>query len=568
MASPGQPNVLWIMCDQLRHDYLGCTGHPHIKTPNIDWIARDGVRFSRAFAQSTICGSSRMSAYTGRYMHSHGSTGNEVPLRIGEMTLGDHLAELGGAAVLVGKTHMRPDEAGMARLGVDPGSDIAVRAAEAGFYPFARHDGLHPYGDYDPNPPYGDFLREQGLTADNLWESYANGAEGDDGSVVSGWLMENAGRPARVPAEMSETAWTTQRAMDFIDGRGPNDAPWCLHLSYIKPHWPYLAPAPYHQIYGPSDVVPAVRDEAERADPHPLYAAFLQERYSQVFCRDEVRERVIPAYMGLIQEVDDHLGRLFDFLRERGQLDSTLIIFSTDHGDYLGDHWLGEKYLFHDPSVRVPLLLRDPRPQADATRGQTLDALAEMIDLAPTIVDFMAGGEAAAARDHILQGRSLLPRLAGETSPAWRACAFSEYDFTYDAARLRLGTPVEDSCATMVFDGRWKYIHVPEHAPLLYDLKNDPHELRDLGRQDGHGEIIARLKEAMFDWCRKQANRVTISRQGIAGGDAVGLAYDRVIDHKIYIGFWDQLDIEAEEAKRAAALQKDTADAAGEHPKG
>ena len=128
-------NVLFIMCDQLRWDYLSCYGHPHLHTPNIDALAARGVRFTRAYTQATLCGPARMSAYTGRYVRSHGAHGNGSPLRIGEPTLGDHLNEIGVRNVLVGKTHMTPDTAGMKRLGIDPKSVIGVHASQCGFEP-------------------------------------------------------------------------------------------------------------------------------------------------------------------------------------------------------------------------------------------------------------------------------------------------------------------------------------------------------------------------------------------------------------------------------------------------
>lgn len=137
-------NILFIMCDQLRHDYLSCYGHPRLQTPNLDGLAARGVRFTRAYVQSPVCGPSRMSFYTGRYVHSHGASWNFVPLKAGEMTIGDHLRPLGVRAVLCGKTHMRADSSGMARLGIDPHSDIGVRIAECGFDPFERDDGIHP----------------------------------------------------------------------------------------------------------------------------------------------------------------------------------------------------------------------------------------------------------------------------------------------------------------------------------------------------------------------------------------------------------------------------------------
>ena len=158
-------NVLWIMCDQLRYDYLGCTGHGVLKTPNIDAMAKRGVLFSNAYVQSPICGPSRMSFYTGRYMRSHGSHWNGWPLRVGEPTLGDHLKKIGVRNVLVGKTHMAPDLEGMKALGIPPESMIGVHVAECGFEPYERDDGLHPTGR--PRPKYDEYLRQQGFDAPN-----------------------------------------------------------------------------------------------------------------------------------------------------------------------------------------------------------------------------------------------------------------------------------------------------------------------------------------------------------------------------------------------------------------
>ena len=256
-------NVLFIMCDQLRYDYLGCAGHPHLKTPNIDALAARGVRFDRAYVQSPICGPSRMSTYTGRYVRSHGSTWNNVPLRVGEMTLGDHLEPLGVRTALCGKTHMTADIEGMTRLGIDPASPKGRRIAECGFEVWDRLDGLHPTGGKVPSH-YNDYLRRQGYDVENPWEDVVNAAEDDEGTILSGWLMENADKPARVAEEHSETPYSTARAMEFIEDAG--DQPWCLHLSYIKPHWPYIVPPPYHDMYGPEHVLPAVRSDAERAE--------------------------------------------------------------------------------------------------------------------------------------------------------------------------------------------------------------------------------------------------------------------------------------------------------------
>jgi arylsulfatase A-like enzyme len=324
-------NILFIMCDQLRADYLGCAGHPGISTPNIDALAARGVNFTRAYCQAPVCGPSRMSFYTGRYMVSHGSTYNNVPLGVGELTLGDYMRDLGVRTGLVGKTHMQADDAGLKRLGVDTESFQGVVARECGFEPWERDDGLHPDQFADPNLAYNRYLRDRGYAGDNPWHTVANSAEGPDGEILSGWRMRHANLPARVAREHSETAYMTDRAMATIADLG--DAPWCLHLSYIKPHWPYMAPAPYHALYGPGDVLGANRSDTEKDDPHPVIAAFMGHEESVNFAREEVRQRVIPAYMGLITEIDDHIGRLLAFLEDSGRIDDTLIVFTSDHGD-------------------------------------------------------------------------------------------------------------------------------------------------------------------------------------------------------------------------------------------
>ena len=148
------------MADQLRYDYLSCYGHSNLHTPNIDALASRGVQFSNAYVQSPVCGPSRMSAYTGRYVRSHGSTWNGMPLRVGERTIGDHLKENGIQSVLVGKTHMVADAEGMAWLGIDPSSEIGVRVSECGFVPFEREDGLHPNSARQRWSSYDDYLAE------------------------------------------------------------------------------------------------------------------------------------------------------------------------------------------------------------------------------------------------------------------------------------------------------------------------------------------------------------------------------------------------------------------------
>lgn len=519
-------NILFIMTDQLRADYLSCAGHPSLETPHIDALADRGVRFTRAYVQAPICGPSRMSFYTGRYMFSHGSNWNGVPLKLGELTLGDYMRPLGLRTVLVGKTHFAADVAEMQRLGLDPKSPDGVLLSQCGFEPFERDDGLHTEVSYDPNLAYNIWLRERGYDSDNPWHDFANSAEGPDGEILSGWHMRNARFPTRVREEHSETAYMTDRALAFIEEAG--EQPWCMHLSYIKPHWPYMAPSPYHAMYGPNQILAANRSEAEREASHPVVAAFMRHEESENFQREEVRRTVIPTYMGLIKQIDDQLGRLFATLEAQGRMDDTMIVFTSDHGDYLGDHWLGEKELFHEASVRVPMIVYDPDPAADSTRGFVDDRLVEAIDLLPTFVETMGGD----AQPHLLEGRSLAPLLRGGAATHWRDAVFSEGDYAWRHARFHLGLEPHETRIFMVRTAAWKYIHYENFRPQLFDLNADPDELVDLGESSWHAAVRAEMHERLFAWLRTRRTRTTLSDAEVANRTGTGK------QRGYYIGVW------------------------------
>lgn len=506
-----QPNILFIMADQLRADYLGCNGHPTISTPTIDSLAAAGVNFTKAYTQAPVCGPSRMSFYTGRYAFSHGATYNNVPLKLTEKTLGDYLRPLGYRVGLVGKTHMKKDVEGMQRLGVDPESSRGVLLSECGFEPYERDDGLHPDQSVSPDLAYNNYLKALGFNGSNPWHEWANSCEGENGEILSGWYMRNCHLPARVPEEHSETAYTTNRAISFIQESA--GTPWCLHLSYIKPHWPYIAPSPYHNMYTADDILPVNATEQERQSLHPVIEAFMGHDESVNFSREEVRQRVIPAYMGLITQLDDHLGRLIDFLKATGEYDNTVIVLTADHGDYLGDHWLGEKELFHEASARIPMIIHDPRKLADTTRGRKDDHLVEAIDLVPTFVE-LAGGE---VDDHILEGRSLSPLIASGEVEQWREFAISEADYAWRKARFALDLAPDQTRAIMITDGCWKYVHYEHFRPQLFNLEQDPREQQDLGEDPAFAKQRARLEGALYNWYRQRKIRTTISNSTVAG---------------------------------------------------
>jgi len=213
-------------------------------------------------------------------------------------------------------------------------------------------------------------------------------------------------------------------------------------------------------MYGPQHVPPATAHADERKDPHPVFGSYMGGKVAQAFQREDVRDKVIPAYMGLIKQCDDQLGVLLDHLAE-----------------------------------------------ADATRGTTCDALVEAIDLAPTFVE-AAGGEVA---DHILEGRSLAPWLRGET-PDWRSYVISEYDFSGTPHCKILDLAPRDCRLFMIFDGRFKMMHAEGgFRPMLFDLHSDPEEFFDLAKGGAHQAEIDRLYGSLAEWGRRMSQRVTRS---------------------------------------------------------
>ncbi|MBT2792088.1 sulfatase-like hydrolase/transferase [Paraburkholderia strydomiana] len=517
-------NVLFIMCDQLRADHLSCygAGKGALHTPNIDRIASRGARFERAYVTSAVCGPSRTSYYTGRYPLSHRVTWNRVPMPVDELSLGDYLEQAGRSCWLLGKTHFMPD-----RLSVKERRWTMPEAAralfdEGGFTPIERYDG---HFEPEAGSPYRQYLLDKGYESERPWSDFVIGSRLADGSVTSGWYMRNAGLPAQVRAEDSETAYLTDRAMSFIEARGED--PWVLHLSYIKPHWPYKAPAPYHDLFGSEDCRAPVRAQRERTNGHPVHLAYQQQEESLSFAQDDVWRAIRPVYMGLVKQIDDQIGRLLDHLERLGRLDDTLIIFTSDHGDFLGDHWLGEKEYFFEPAIRVPLLIHDP---ASAHKGpQVFNEFVECIDIVPTILDAVG----IVPPEHRIEGVSLLPLMRHGTSAGWRDYAVGSLDYAYREARQILGRDPAACHGMMIREGRYKYMHWQDYRPQLFDLHDDPDELCDLGRDPALERVRSRMRDALIDWNDKRKTRATETYEQVKQRTH---AHERLMN--ILIGRW------------------------------
>jgi arylsulfatase A-like enzyme len=215
-----------------------------------------------------------------------------------------------------------------------------------------------------------------------------------------------------------------------------------------------------------------------------------------------------------------------------------MIVFTSDHGDYLGDHWMGDKDFFHEPSVKVPLIVYDPAPEADRARGTTCSALVEAIDLLPTFLEAL--GADPVEQGHRLEGRSLLPFLRSTPPAQWRRFVISEYDYATLPLADRLGVAPRDARLFMVADERWKLMHAPGFRPMLYDLETDPNEFRDLGVDPVCEEERRRLMTALHAWGLRLSQRTTMSEQQIR--DRRGKSQRR----GILIGVWDESDVPAE----------------------
>jgi len=493
MADASRPNVLLVVIDQLRADAPGLAGGLGAVTPNIDRLAARGVRFTRHYSQGAPCGPGRASLATGQYVMNHRVISNETPTAAALKTLPRFMRELGYDPALVGYTTTVPDPRMLHPA--DP-----------------RHAGGAIPGDWDI---VRDFEGERlHYLAWLSGRGYAPGRSYDALFEVPGTTGRTPFSPSPVAAADSDTAWCVDGALDYLRIR--QDRPWFLHLGIFRPHPPFVATAPYHQQVDPACIprpVRAANPEAEAA-VHPLVRLLLDTMKATSglpglpgLARDIADHDMAcmrAAYLGLVGEVDAQLGRVIALLEQTGQLERTLIVLTSDHGEQLGDHHLLSKRGYFPQSYHVPCIVVDPRPAADATRGQGVRAFTENIDLLPTLLDWL--GQPAPPQ---CNGRSLLPFVHGEAPRNWRSEAHWEYDFQDVAggrAHERLGIGRHQCNLVVQCADDFAYVHFAALPPLLFDLQRDPGWLDNVAERPAYREAALDQARRLLSWRMSHAD--------------------------------------------------------------
>ncbi len=505
MDTPLRPNVLLITADQWRGECLSALGHM-VQTPNLDALAADGVLFTRHFTQTAPCGPSRASLHTGMYLMNHRSGTNGTPLDARHTNIALEARRLGYDPFLFGYTDTSLDPR---TTSPDDPRLSTYEGLMAGFNPVCNLP--------ENQGRWLKWLEARGHDVSGGHHAVFRHAENYPGAEDKGPSFP----PARYSAAESDTAFLTDEVL--AHWRWLGETPWFTHVSFLRPHPPWVAPAPYHAMYD-ADAVPAVVAKAnpdQEGDQHPWLAYQLKRPAFRAPESERTRRQFRATYMGLMSEVDAHIGRLVAHLRATGQYDRTLIIFTTDHGEQLGDHWLMGKSGYFDQSFHIPLIIRDPAAEADHKRGQRVEAFTEHVDLMPTMLDWL-GAEIPLQCD----GHSLLPLLHGPVPASWRTEAHWEYDFRdvrRGAPEAALGLSM-DQCTLAVQRGqRYKYVHFCGLPPLLFDLEKDPGEFHNLADDPAHAGIVLACASRMLSWRMENAER-TLTHHHLGKG---GLAFRR-----------------------------------------
>ena len=456
-------NVLHILSDQHQAACMGCEGHAQALTPNMDRLASEGMRFSAAYTQNPICTPSRMSMYTGQYCHNHGFFGLGGPRPEGMQSFLGHFKQHGYKTAVIGKTHVPNQPRDWLLEHVDywmSGTSTPVPAT----------GGLSPYQT---------FLAGAGLLEQN------------DNFRITGYparhpvgLPQNQfrARPSELPLEYNVESWCVDRAIEFMDGCEGD--PFCMQVSLPRPHAPYTPDQKFWDLYADDIALPETyyQDPSGRP-PHfrDMHARFQRAWEREEWSPEEGARNIWRGYLGCVTQVDYCIGRLLDYLDERGLAKDTIVVYNSDHGAYSTAFGIQEKApgICSEAVCRVPMLWRVP---GVAVEGKVCDALVENVDLAPTFMN-LCGLPAMEGMD----GVDISELLRGGTDPV-REVAVTEHRHS---KALRWGT--------------WRYVYYqPEDFGTdcgeLYDLEADPHEARNLYGEPAFQEIVEQGEKLLCHW--------------------------------------------------------------------
>ena len=462
-------NILLIFADQWRDDQLGS---PVSHTPNLDALSQEALRFTRHYTQAIPCAPARASAFTGLHAQTHGVVANRIPLNSRHKTLAQYLRRFGYSPTLFGYTDTALDPRQF-----EPGDP--QRSA-----PYQVLPGCE-VGCHQPTDNPSDWmahLRAKGFEFTNPDDIYSPDFSRPNATGGA------AGYPTRYAAQDSDTAYLTDRILSWqsVQPQG-----WCAMLCYLRPHPPTIAPEPWNRAVDPMQLPPPVRHGTANAEAalHPYMADQLASGKADEKCSPGLSGRVADVaendwrsiraiHLALMAELDAHLGRIFAQLKASNQWDDTLILFSSDHGEMMFDHYLCNQAAWFDQCAHIPFLLR--LPEKSAQNGKQVDEFSGSIDLLPTLLDYL-GAEVP----NYLDGRSLLPFFHGQIPAQWRDAIQWEFHFR-DRANNADALRKPADCMMSVFrDQKFKHVYMPGLPSVLIDLEKDPLEMGNLaGHKD------------------------------------------------------------------------------------
>lgn len=503
--------VLLFVVDQWRGDTLSVLGHKQIRTPNLDKLIASGVTFRRHYSTASPCGPARASLLTGLYTMNHRVVRNGIPLDARHTNLALEARKAGYKPAIFGYTSSTPDPRGLSPY------DPALRD---------QHGNMPGFEEVAPGlptaPTYMAYAKTQGYAVppdpNDFWLPVENYPRASTHGPT--WP------PARFKSEHSDNAFLVDEAIKYLRVR--EDRPWFVHVAPMRPHPPFVAPEPYHDMYCADEVPSPIRagSKADERGQHPLTAFLLDTTQQLEYFRTgkglaaDLGERDIrqlrATYYGMISELDYHMGRLIDYLKESRQYDETMIVITGDHGEQLGDHYLLGKQGYFEASYHVPLIVCMPGREADGARGTIVEDFSESIDVMPTILDWM-GAEIPAACD----GESLLPYCYGRKPPRPRTEVHHEFDFRdvlTEAPQRMLGLRMEQCNFAAVRDLHYKYVHFPTLPSLLFDLRHDPHELHDVAGDPAYESLVRTYAQKLLSWKQEHHDRTLTFMQASPDG--------------------------------------------------